>query len=423
MSSYTAILTRPGAMRFSLAALVSRLPSSMAALGIVLLVQQQTGSYGRAGLVSAAYVLALAACAPLHGRLADHWGQGLVLWTTGTVFAVGVALLLLAVDVDASPPWTHLAAALAGLSTPQTGAMVRSRWTHVLRDDRDRLTTAYALEAVLDEVVFIVGPVLVTFLTLGVTPWSGLAVAGAAGTLGAWAFAAQRSTEPPPQPLTADRRAPMGWGVLGPVMLAAVGIGAMFGSMEVVVVAFTTEQGQRSWAGAVLAVWAAGSLAAGVLVGAFPPPKDTVARLRWTTVVLAGHGGTPAQGALRRGIRAAVPRAQHRVVRRRHVPGRLHDRADTHLGHEHHRDVRAPGSAHRGHGLDDHGTLRRGRPGRRAGRLGGGPCRSPCVVQRALGGCGDGRRRGMVLQARPTRRPRPRAGPDHALALGCHDRS
>ena len=79
----------------------------------------------------------------------------------------------------------------------------------------------------------------------------------------------------------------MGWSVLAPVMVAAVGIGTMFGSTEVVVVAFMTDQGLRGWSGAVLAVWAAGSLVAGVLTGALPPPADPVVRLRWTTIVLA----------------------------------------------------------------------------------------------------------------------------------------
>lgn len=287
MRSYVAVLRLPGAARFSATALVARLPSSMAALGIVLLVQERTGSYGRAGLVSAAYVLALAVFAPVQGRLSDRWGQGRVLTVAGGVFAAGIVLLLGAVESGLGAPWTHLSAALAGASTPQVGAMVRSRWAHVLRDDRDRLPTAFALEAVLDEVVFIVGPVLVTFLTLSVHPLSGLAAAGAAGTLGGLALAVQRRTEPTTSGAPIDRSVPMGWSVLAPVMVAAVGIGTMFGSTEVVVVAFMTDLDLRGWSGAVLAVWAAGSLVAGVLTGALPPPSDPVVRLRWTTIVLA----------------------------------------------------------------------------------------------------------------------------------------
>ncbi len=75
MDSYRRVLRHPGALRFSVAALVARLPISMVGLGIVLLVQAETGSYGVAGTVSAAYVLAQAAAAMLHGRLLDSLGQ------------------------------------------------------------------------------------------------------------------------------------------------------------------------------------------------------------------------------------------------------------------------------------------------------------------------------------------------------------
>ena len=58
---YWRVLSRPGALRFSSAALVARLPISMVGLGIVLLVEGRTGSYGLAGTVSAVFVLAEAA--------------------------------------------------------------------------------------------------------------------------------------------------------------------------------------------------------------------------------------------------------------------------------------------------------------------------------------------------------------------------
>ena len=69
LDSYARVLRRPGALAFSSAALVARLPISMVGLGIVLLVQERTGSYGLAGTVAAVFVLAEAAFAVLHGRL------------------------------------------------------------------------------------------------------------------------------------------------------------------------------------------------------------------------------------------------------------------------------------------------------------------------------------------------------------------
>lgn len=304
-TTYRDVLSRPGAALFSLTATLSRLPLSMAGLGIVLLVSARTGSYGQAGVLAAIYVLAAALFGPTQGRLADRLGQSRVLWVVGAVYAVGIAVTLLAIDLNWSAPWPQLAVALAGLATPQTGSMARARWTHAVVD-RSQLNTAFAIEAVLDEVVFVIGPVLVTYLTLQVSEFAGLVFAAAAATIGSWALALQRRTAPPTVVQVSSERAPIGWHLLGPVVAASVGLGVLFGSTEVIVVAFTTEQGQRGSAGAVLAVWAAGSLLAGVAVGALPQPAEPLRRLRWSLLALgllfAPLGFLPGVGWLAVGI-------------------------------------------------------------------------------------------------------------------------
>lgn len=289
-SPYRAVLARPGALAFSATGLVSRLPLSMLGLSIVVVVAGRTDSYLFAGTVSAAYVLAAAATAPLQGRLIDTWGQSrvLVLWALG--FGTGVTLLVLAIAGDAATPLPHLAAIVAGAATPQTGNMVRARWSHLLGDarrtDPKELNTAFALEAVLDEVVFIVGPVLATWVTLQVHEFAGIGLAGVAGTLGSLALGAQHATAPPVVRRAPGPRVPLDGRVLVPVVVASIGIGIIFGAAEVVVVALTEEQGRPGLAGVMLAVWAAGSLGAGVVVGLLPAPPDVVRRLRTALVAL-----------------------------------------------------------------------------------------------------------------------------------------
>ncbi|MEJ7633483.1 MFS transporter [Aeromicrobium sp.] len=286
LTTYRDVLSRPGAALFSFTALWSRLPLAMTGLGIVLLVSERTGSYGRAGVVAAAYVLAAAACGPFQGRLADRVGQAKVLWGVGAIYAVGIGLTLAAIDLGWSTPLPHLCAIIAGVATPQTGSMARARWTHAV-SDRDQLNTAFSIEAVLDEVVFVVGPVLVTFLTLQVADVSGLIFAGAAATLGSWALALQHSTAPPLIVHEGGARIPIGWSLLGPLVAVSVGLGVLFGSTEVIVVAYTKEQGQPGAAGAVLAVWAAGSLIAGVAVGALPQSRNPLRLFRWAVLALS----------------------------------------------------------------------------------------------------------------------------------------
>ncbi|MEV7396198.1 MFS transporter [Aeromicrobium sp. NPDC092404] len=286
LTTYKDVLSRPGAALFSFTALWSRLPLSMAGLGIVLLVAERTDSYGRAGVVAAAYVLAAAAFGPFQGRLADRVGQAKVLVVVGGLYAVGIALTLVSIESDWRAPLPHLCAAVAGLATPQTGSMVRARWTHAV-SDRSQLNTAFSIEAVLDEVVFVVGPVLVTFLTLEVAETSGLVFAAAAATLGSWALALQRRTAPPPAARRGTPREPISWALLGPLVAVSVGLGILFGATEVIVVAFTEDQGQPGAAGVVLAIWAGGSLIAGLAVGALPQTRHPVRQFRSAMLALA----------------------------------------------------------------------------------------------------------------------------------------
>ena len=285
-ANYRYVLSLPGALMFSMTGLIARLPISMVSLGIVLLVSARTGSYAYAGGISAACIVATAIASPAQGRLADARGQRITLLIVPTVFATGMALLVLAVERDWPTPIPHVFAAMTGAALPQIGSLVRARWTHLL-DERRRLNTAFAFEAVVDEAVFITGPVIVTFLATLVDPVAGLACAGATGLAGGIALAFQSRTEPPVKPT--DRATPrqsMRWPILAPLCLAAVGSGSMFGAAEVVTVAFASDLNARSAAGVLLAVWASASLISGLIVGAVGAGAGPRHRFRWASICL-----------------------------------------------------------------------------------------------------------------------------------------
>jgi len=286
LEPYRRVLSLPGAFAFSSVGLFARMPLSMTGLGIILLVSARTGSYGLAGTVSAAHVLGAAVGAPAQGRISDRIGQARVLLYSGALFATGIVLAIVAIQSDWGTPWPHVFAVIAGLASPQAGSMVRARWSYVI-SDRTQLNTAFALEAVIDELVFIVGPVLVTLLTIQVAQSGGLFAAAAAGLAGTWVLASLRSTEPPPSTHHVGTRLPLGWGLLGPIIAATVGLGVLFGSTEVIVVAFATELDQRGAAGPILAVWAAGSLIAGVIVGSVSLPVTPLLQYRLSIFVLS----------------------------------------------------------------------------------------------------------------------------------------
>lgn len=268
LKPYREVLSRPGALAFSSAGALARLPMSMVGIGIVLMVSEIYGSYGLAGRISAVYVIAHAVCSPQIARLVDHHGQSRVM-----LRALGFTVLglcgLIAVAATEGPVWLlYGAAALTGATMGSVGALVRARWSHVLTDPR-HVHTAYSLESALDELVFIVGPVLATLLATGVQPTAGLVVPTVAVAVGGLLLFAQKGTEPPPRQHGDERhqhvlRAP------GMVVVAAVFVcmGAIFGATDVATVAFAEEQGNKAAAGGILAIFAAGSMIAGLGYGA-----------------------------------------------------------------------------------------------------------------------------------------------------------
>ena len=286
--AYRAVLADPRARAFSAAGFLARLPISMTGIGTVLLVSLVTGSFGRAGLITGVGTAVGAAAAPLWGRVIDRAGQARVLAGAGLVYAAGVSLVLAGV-LRGWPLGAVLAAAtLAGLGFSSAGGCVRARWSHRLAGS-PLLDTAFAVEAVLDEVVFIVGPVLVTFLATRVHPGAGLAVCAGVGLVGALALAAQRSTEPPRGRHHRSHPAAgrLSAAVLAPVVLACWACGSVFGGMEVVVVAFARDAGVLPYAGVLLMCWAVGSLVAGVVTGTVTWRRGPVARFRVGAALLA----------------------------------------------------------------------------------------------------------------------------------------
>jgi predicted MFS family arabinose efflux permease len=281
LSSYRRVLSKPGVAAFSATGFLARLPISMVTLGIVLMVSAETDSYGLAGGISAAFVIASSLAALAQGRLIDRLGQAQVLLPAIALCSVSLSLLVWAVEAGYRVPLPHVLAALAGATMPAVGAAVRARWTHALTDPAER-QTAFALEAVVDETVYLVGPPLATFLATAIDPAAGLVAAIAAGLTGTLLLCSQRATQPPAHPSRDDSgaRVAMPWGQLVPLALISLAMGGVFGSTEVVTVAFADGLGEKSVAGVLLSLWALGSLLAGVVTGAITWRRGPAARMR-----------------------------------------------------------------------------------------------------------------------------------------------
>lgn len=286
-SPYRAIFAAPGSRAFSAAGLVGRMPLSMLGIGIVTMISQITGQYGLAGALSATMALSTAVLGPYISRLVDRHGQTRVLRPAGAVAVLSVAVLLLGVRAGA-PHWLYFVCAAGVGTTPSVGAMVRARWSAIHRGAPELLHTAYSFESVVDEIVFIVGPILsIGLCTVWFAEAGPLLAAVFLGT-GVLLLAAQRGTEPQPHPRAhhaggSALRAP-GMPVL---VVVFAGTGAMFGAVEVNTLAFADERGHKALASLVLATYALGSCLAGVAFGLLRPGRSVQGRFLLGVTLMA----------------------------------------------------------------------------------------------------------------------------------------
>ncbi|MFV0129662.1 MFS transporter [Streptomyces sp. HMX112] len=260
---YLRLFEAPGARAFTAGNLIARLPMGMFSVSAVIMIAGAYGSYALAGAVTATGLAATALVAPFTARLVDRYGQARVAVPATAVAVLGSLALLLCVRHQA-PAWTLFAAYAATATTPNTGGMSRARWAHLYRDDPAAVHTANAFEQAADELCFMLGPVLAAFLCAALFPQAGTLVGAALLLTGVLLFAAQRATEPPVRPRAGrGARAPLRSPGMPALLAVFLATGAVFGSMEVVTLAFVDGPA----AGAVLALQAAGSCVAGLVYG------------------------------------------------------------------------------------------------------------------------------------------------------------
>ncbi|MFF8950714.1 MFS transporter [Streptomyces sp. NPDC014940] len=276
--SYRELLAIPGARLFSATAFIGRFPIAMLGLGTVLLTAA-AGSYERAGATAAAVMLGYAVAAPAAGRLTDRYGHARVLLGSAALHGVALAGLIILATARAPLGLVLPVASATGASRPPTGTLVRSRWVALLGDARRNprgvtLTTALSYEAVLDEVVFISGPVVVTGLAVVVHPAAGLICCLLMTCGAAAALALQRGTDPGPRrgrtttdASPATRTALANPGVVV-ITVIAIYLGLVIGAFDVIVVARAKTLGSAALAGPALACLGIASMISGLWYGA-----------------------------------------------------------------------------------------------------------------------------------------------------------
>ena len=264
MNSYLSLLKTRGVARIMAAQLLARFPFGMLSLALLLHVERVHHSYAAAGLVLAATSIGQAIAGPLTSRWMGVWGMRKVLTLTTVVCATGlVAIALVQVPV----PLIMAIGFLAGLSTPPVQPAVRTIYPKMVNSTQ--LTPLYSLDASAQEIIWVVGPVITTFVAIQIS--TVLAILLAVGFLvggGVWFMSS---------PEVGRVRIPRSKRTLGkvlakPTVLLATVVGFLLvgacAAIEAGVVATFGDDGPES--GIILSVFAIGSLTGGLALGHRP---------------------------------------------------------------------------------------------------------------------------------------------------------
>ncbi|MFF3332044.1 MFS transporter [Streptomyces sp. NPDC002888] len=284
-AGYLEILRARHAVRLLVGTLVGRLPNATAAIAIVLFVRAEGGTYSLAGALAAVYGVANAIGQPVLGRLVDLCGQPRVQLPAAAVSALATAVFALS---GTDPlPLAYAAIGVAGLFTPPLEGGLRALWPTVLRRE-DQVHTAYAMDAVAQEVMFAVGPLLVTLCMALWSAQAALLVLNVVGVLGALSVV----VSPPSRAWRSAPREAHWLGALrSPGLLALLGaflfVGVALGSITVASVPYADDHGGDAVYGWLMAGVGLGALVGGTVYGARQWPGAPERRLRVLVAFLA----------------------------------------------------------------------------------------------------------------------------------------
>jgi MFS family permease len=266
-SPYAQLFSAPGTVAFEVAGFAARMGHLMTVLSVVFFVSAVTGSYGLAGTAAAAYALAYSLAGPLFSRLIDRHGPGRVLAALAFANTASRAGFLAVVWL-AGPAWSLLAmSALSGATMPAVGALVRARWSRLLRGSA-LLEAALSLESVLDGTILVTAPVVISVLAAYLNPAAGMICAMLLAAGGSAALAAHRQAGWPARGPARGARPALFLPGFPLLILTFIAIGAGQTIIDIATVACCGDHGAKTLSGPILGVLALCSAAAGLWYGA-----------------------------------------------------------------------------------------------------------------------------------------------------------
>ena len=265
---YAEFLRLPDVKRMVIAAWLSRLPTGMMGLSMLLFLRDALGSFKLAGTAVGAYFIAMAISAPVQGRIIDRHGPQKLLRVTGVAQPLMLLALFIAAYFKMSFPLIVGAAILAGIFPAPITTLTRTIWRQRFTDESAR-RMAFSVDAVTMELCFTVGPLLVALIITLSNPSAGFLITTTMVFAAFLIFMASPALNYWQQSSVEKRH------LLGPLtdpqllLLFAVtfGLATAFGLLEVGYPALATSLSLPVLAGVLLAVNSVGSAVGGAVYG------------------------------------------------------------------------------------------------------------------------------------------------------------
>jgi predicted MFS family arabinose efflux permease len=262
-SPIAGVLRLPGTARLLPPALAARIPDSITATSIVVLVRAVTGSTTAAGVAAGAFGIGTAVSAPVAGRALDRFGQRRVLPLLAAAFGCALAAVALAAGSLAVAGLAALAA-LAGVARPPLEAGLRALWPDLVPPAL--LDSAYALDSAVQELIWIGGPLLLALLLAVGSPRLPLIVCGVLSVAGTIAYASSGRV-PGGRKAAVTAHSPVRSARLRLLLAMCACYGVAAGVLNLALVAYAAAHGGVAWAGVLVAIWGVGSLVGGAGYG------------------------------------------------------------------------------------------------------------------------------------------------------------
>lgn len=197
---YRAVIKVRQAYAFDIAGLLMRFYSYMMSIGTVSMLSLSGYSFITSGIVASVIAFSIFLISPRISKLIDEHGQSKVLPKAAVIVVVGLVAMLSNVALK-GPEWIFFPAALLMGCIPNAQALVRARWTYLIRTGKihgevPSIRTVFSFEGILDDIGFMLSPPFAIAMASTIAPIAGLLIGGICFVVGVAFMVRAKASEP-----------------------------------------------------------------------------------------------------------------------------------------------------------------------------------------------------------------------------------